>query len=275
MSDPIPPQFNVIPFTPTSLEKLDPKPVFWITVPTPTQRDSLASSLYRAGAVEVTQEFLRATMIDDLYNHYPEEQAEEHAQLLDGFWQTHRADELAFAAWHEQEIERQKDVAAGAPDLGPAPQPIKVTPHRTKARAQLLVHEITEKSPRVQALMQRRLEFGKAQDTAMMRLHIVKVDNMPALAGVRVALDGMLPTAHVEQIRNAITDAAWRELMAKIDGGYSLSEEEEKNSVSPLGSSSDPSGLPAQSDDSANSDGKWTDSSIEPLPPAESAPTIV
>lgn len=261
---------RLIPFTPTSLAgRVDP--LFHLKVPTPDQRDMLATTLSRMGVRPVSQEIMRATLIDALYDRGNDEQADLDAEMLETFWQTGMLDEQALASWHEQEIERQRDIAAGAPWVPPVPMPKAVTSARMKAKARLLVDEMTTSSPRMIALLERQMDYNRHQAFVLVRIGVAAT-SMPGLK-LEFGIDGYLTEASAHAIRNALADTVWLELIEKIDESYRLTGEEEKNSVSPLEPPSGPSGSAEPSDASASSDGKWTDSNTGPAPSDASATT--
>lgn len=259
---------RLIPFTPAALEKRDPKPVIWLKVPTPDDRDNLTATLYRMGLREITNEVFRATLIDELYNVFPEDQADEYATLLDTYWQTSALDAEAFTSWHEQEVQRLIDEAAGAKDLVKQPQPIPVTSPRTAARARLLVEEVQDKSKRLQDLIIRRVDHARLQALCTVRLGVARIDGLSV--AVTKDANGNLTEDSAHRIRAAVPDLAWRQLVAKIESGYDLEEEERKNSDSPPESGSDQIGSQEPSAASESSDGRWTDSSTGLAPTVES-----
>ena len=276
MTETIATSARIEPFIPPSLGERKPLIVLWIKTPTPLERDTLSSTLYRMGLREVTQEIVRATLIDELYEMYPEGDADEKAAQLDSFWQISALDERSIADWHEQEQQRLLDVEHGLKDSGPIPMPTALTTPRQKAKARLLVDEITNQSERMLKILERRMDFGRQQGLALVRLGVVGLsddETEEPVALFDVGPDGAMTMRHAERLRELLPDNAWLELIQRIDEGFSLSEEERKNSGSPRGNGSAPNGSREPSGESASNDGKWTGSSTGPVPADESVTT--
>lgn len=271
MTETIATSARIEPFTPPAIAKRDPKPVFWIKTPTPHDRDTLSPTLYRLGLREVTQEITRATLINELYEIFHEEQAEEKAVLLDTFWQVSALDEQAFATWHEAEQQRLLDVEYGAPDTGPIPMPTAITSPRQKAQARLLVDEVTNQSERMLKLLERKMNFGREQGIMLVRLGLHEVDDLEGIGDLMRSADGLVSPQQVDLIRERLPDSAWLQLIERIDQGYTLGGEEVGNFGSPLAKHSDQTGSDAPSGASESSDGKWTGSNTAPAPIVESA----
>lgn len=266
MTETIPTAARVSEFTPAALLAADPQPVFWIKTPTPFERDSLASMLVRLGVTQPSTELVRATLIDTLYDLYPEAEADEHANALDTFWQLSAADDQAFSIWYEQEQQRLADIEAGAPDRGPAPKPVTLLTPRQKAKARLLIEDVQQRSDRMLKLVQRRMDYSRQQGFALVRLGLKAIDNMPGFETVKVGADGFATKEYVEALREAMADDAWYQLIERIDQGYNLSGSEVGNSASPPAKPSDPIGSPGPNGASESSDGSSTESSTGPAP---------
>lgn len=242
-----------------------------IKVPTPDQRDMLSTTLNRLGLRPITQELMRATLIDALYDRGDDAQADADAEMLEEFWQVSRLDEEALADWHEREIQRQRDIADGAPHRPPVPMPVPLVRARLKARARLLVDEMTTDSPRMVALLERQMDYNRMQAYALVRIGIADVKG--AAFAIERGSDGHLTQETAQAIREALSDTHWLQLIEQIDHGYRLTVDEEKNSDWLLEKQSDPNGSAEPSDASASSDGKWTESNTGQTPDAASVTT--
>lgn len=256
-------------FTPPSLKGAPNEYRFAISIPTPSERDRFGSRMFGLGLQPITQEQIRATLIDEvfkLHGENGEDKAEEIASFLDAFWQQEEVDEAAMAAWQEQERERVLDEANGAPARPAMAMPHRLNSVRSRSRAILLVNEYYQKSRRLAALSERQINFGLENDLMMARIHIQrcvpKVETAPVL---KLETDGeKLTEESIDRIRSAIGQRAWNELVRHIDGLYSLEKEEEGNFDSPPGKQSDQTGSPEPSGASEGNSGSSTTLNISP-----------
>jgi hypothetical protein len=274
-----------------------------IRIPTPSERDTIGGRLFELGLAPVSDETIRAHMVDELYKidwaadageqllatlstpeeraAYNERIAEEKAEFLDSYWSRQALDNEIQAAWMEKETQRLLDEEAGAPPREPTPLPKKLIKLRDHSRGQITVNDIVARSERVRHLSAQRGDYARRQAELMVRLQLLRISpEDPAAflkaekeAGVQVTLDrgddGLVTVDAIDRLREFIGDTAWRELVERVDAHYSLSETERKNSDSPLGKQSDQTGSPAPSGDSGNSDGESTRSPTGPAPTAE------
>lgn len=265
---------------------------FVIRIPTPSERDMIGTRLFELGLTSVTQETIRATMVDELYKidwaadapdpeeagtpdraAYNEAAADERAEFLDGYWQRQSVDELATERWMEQEAERVRDEGAGADPKEPTPQPVKTIKVREHARAKLLIDDMMERSVRLRMLAARQMDYGRQNAQMMVRLHVLALQwdsdggkrQLPESVKLERDETGLVTTESVDSIREWIGTRAWDELVNRIDNHYSLSEEERKNSDLPLAKLSDQTGSHEQSGGSELNDGSSTDSSTGPV----------
>lgn len=247
------------------------KPIFWLRVPTGADRDGLQGRLIDLGLRSVSQGLIRATLIDDLWNHYPDDEAENHANLLDRVWQLAEMEEVARQLWVEQETQRVLDEMNGAPPIEPFPAPRRIISVRDQARSDLIVDHMSKCSTRVRALIAEQTNSAKAATFVMLRMQLAGYFDVPNIEN-RNPSDAILVDNEVAVIREALSDDAWTELISYINAMYGLSEEERKNSVSPLEKQSDLTGSLEPSGESQTGNGGTSTTSItEPAPTGESA----
>jgi hypothetical protein len=257
-----------------------PEPqTFILAIPTSVERDMLNSRLVSLGLKQATPEVLKATLIEELFHqrwHEPEPGeefdpnknetlAEAHANLLDSVWMRSEAHDAAIAQWQEVERERIVDEMEGAPAREPTPLPTKIISARDNARAQLLIDRMMSESQRLRDIAAHNMDFARQNSMMLVRLHVVDAP----WAGFPVERDpknGALSDATIKALRELVDDVSWHALVGHIDRMYLLDGGEEKNSVSPLGSSTPPTGSPAPSVDPETSGGSSTVSNIVPLP---------
>lgn len=262
-------------FTPPSLEADKPKvsPVLILREPTETETDVLGMELFRRNVAPVSQETIRATMIDEIYNLYAvpvegggvdESAADEKASLLEEVWQHEGAFQAAVQLWQDQEIQRRRDKAAGVAVPEPDDFPVNACPVRTKAKSQLLIDDVTQRSIRIRDLIVQQNSYEYAQRRMMSRLYILDWKNLgPKPEYVEGEEGECLTEASLDRLWKEIGPVARREVEQEIERSFDLGEEERKNSDSPVGSGREASGSPQPSDDSANNDGSSTASSSE------------
>jgi hypothetical protein len=253
-------------------------PAFLLRVPTMVEREQIGARLTSLGIFEVSELALRSTMIDALWDVFPADKAEEHATFLDGYEQRRTVYETMLALWKEQEIQRQEDEMHGAPAREPYPLPVRTFSVRDEARANLMMEEMVAKSDRIRDLLAKRRDHHRIVNLIMFRMHVAGVKHLIGTDGqsfekLDIDVNGLLDENQALLIQQVIGNQAWRELHLFIDGLYSLTDREEKNSDSPLGKLSDPSGSPALTVASDPSDGNLTTSNITALPIGSSEAT--
>lgn len=263
------------PFTPPSLEAEPPKvsPVITLREPTEHEGDLLGMELFRRGVAPVTQETIRATMIDEIYVLFTtevegqpdESKADEFAALLEEVWQHEGAYQAAVEIWKEQEIQRRRDKALGAAVPEADDFPKNNCPVRTKARSQLLIDDVTAKSQRIRDLIVQQNGYEFAQRRMIARLYITDWKNCGSKP-VFVEGDEMLTEASLDGLWKEIGPAARREVEREIESSFDLGEEERKNSDLPAGSGQEGSGSQEPSSASESKDGSLTGSSSEQTP---------
>lgn len=257
--------------------------VFTLKIPTSIERDMINSRLIRLGLTNVSQQNMRATMIEELFSmdwgkgsaEANEVHAEELANFLDGCWQRQEVHDSAIAQWEEQERERIMDEAFGAPPRERAPLPPKIITVRENARMQLLVDRVMAESEKMRELSAKAADFNRLNSILLFRIHVLGVrrgeEALPIAWDHRldVMTDGC-----AAGIRQLLDDVTWSDLIAHINNMYLLNGYEEKNSDSPLEKLPDQTGLPEPNGDTEASGGSLTTSSITPVLVVESGTII-
>lgn len=266
-----------------------PKPMtFFLTVPTSVEREQINSRLITLGLNQVTQEEIRATMIEELYAQdwtppgaeplepsQNEAHADSLADFLDSVWLRQEAHDAAITQWQEQEVERVIDEMEGAPARERAEPPVKIITVREGSRLQLLVNDMMARSERLRALAARQQDFARQNSMMLVRMHVAGVEGFtPTVPLERHPRLRALSAEAVDALREQIDDATWHELVTHIDSCYKVDGGERKNSDSPLGKPPLPSGSTEASGDTASSDGSSTNSSTTHRLVDESVMTI-
>ncbi len=270
-----------------SMREFYPVPqMFLITVPTTNEREQINSRLVSLGLRQVTQEQIRATMVEELFEQdwaapgetltpaENEARAEETANFLDSVWMRQEAHDAAIQQWQEQEIERVIDEAEGAPPVPRADMPPKIISMRESARMQLLVDRMMTASQRLRDLAAANLDFGRQNALLLVRMHVVGIVGFePKVPIERDKRTNALPGSAVLALREQVDDPSWQDLVGFIDRLYSVDKSEEKNSDSLLEKQPHPDGSIERSDAPASSGGNSTVSSSEPVLAGGSATT--
>jgi hypothetical protein len=248
---------------------------FLLSIPTATDRDQVNGRLIQLGLRQITQEQLRALLIEELFEHdwgkgdraANEAEAEEIANFLDGCWMRQEAHNDAIQRWQEQEIERTLDEANGALPRPRADLPPKVLTVRENARLNVLVETMMAGNQRLRDAAAMMNDFTRRVQITQARIHIIGVQNVDlGFELVRDPRTNALPEEAVLALREKVDDASWRDLVGFINRMYALTETEVKNFDSPPVSLSPPSGSPAPSDDTTASGGSSMILSTVPLP---------
>jgi hypothetical protein len=265
-------------------ERLGPPPVFLISIPTSVERDQINSRLIQLGLTNVTQDQIRATMIDELFERdwgkgskeANEAHAEELANFLDAVWMRQEAHDAAVERFQAQETERVLDEVAGAPPRARAEVPPKIITVRENARMRLLIDEMMSSSQRLRDLAAANMDFSRRNAMLLARMHVgPEIQNLPFDPPlVFDAKTQALTEESVMRLREKVPDTAWNELVQYIDGLYRLDGYEEGNSASPSGKPSGQNGSTGPNGESEANGGSSTTSSIEQAPDAGSATTI-
>lgn len=254
---------------PLQLAALGPdSPVTFLIKPlTQDDVDRLGFELFRHNIVPVSNETIRATLIDEIFVLFGDKEGEVKADLLDAFWQAQDLYNEQEAEWSLQEDQRLLDQANGAPKRPHAPLPEHTLPLRQRASAQLFIEEMRNKSLRLRELTIEMQTYELRQQEGMVRLIL---ENWEGLKVPFAKVDGIVPEATWRALKDEVPKEAIRELVRKSFDMGKVTEEERGNSDSPLDSGSDPTGSPEPSGGSASSDGSSTASSTGLAPPAAS-----
>lgn len=296
---------RTMPFTPDALGTFIPaegdKPAqvikhptieFFLRVPTWEDRDMISLRMYAMNVREVTTEQIQAVIVSEIYEVIEnDDEADDAARFLEGFWSRQRTFSLDMRQWEEQEAIRRLDAAEAKIDFEPEPQPAENTTPRERARAAMLVQLVTDGSQRLRDKLTDQQLYSRRFASVVARLVIAGWSGLDATAAFepRPVLDAQALTKEtIEQIRSELmeidgTGAAWTELTNECERMFDLPQSAEKNSFSPPENTSPPDGSPTKNTASDTSDGNSTSSeptaessssSIEPTPEGTS-PKII
>jgi hypothetical protein len=296
-------------FRPEVLEGTDLACTVMIKIPTPSERHSMAARMFELGLRAVSLETQRATQISELYKirwyehleqvpldlvdvlgaipdgeqrseqlaAWNDEVADTLAQKLDDFWFKSQAEEQQWQLWLEQEAERIRDEAGGAPERKPAAMPERTITPRLRSEIRMLTDFQTDLCPAYTKILSRNIQFGQHNDILLFRMHVLGIegDAWPEDAP-RLEFDknDLVTLESCDAVRELVGEDAWKEIVRRCDRPFRLPETERKNSESLLGKPSDPTGSPGPSAESVSSDGKSTGSLTTLAPTVVSATTI-
>ena len=245
-------------------------PRFFIAVPTLTEKDTIGQLMFELGLVPITRDQTRMATLKALLN----DDRDDDAAALEGFWQKKELHEAQLEIWDEQERQRRLDQLAD-PDTERQPfeQPEDPTTMRERIHAQEVVDEMVAKTPALRKLLAAQTTYTKRYQTMTMRVHL---RGWEGLETQRVADTGpdmpeLVTEECLEELREEIGRDAWLELHRNIDAMYALSPEEVGNFASPSESGSNPDGsskegeLETASGDSTGPETE-TKSSSAPIP---------
>ena len=262
-------------------DRIGAPPVFFIKIPTATERDMLNSRLVQLGLTSVSDDTMRSSMIEAIYEidwckevdgiDDLEAYRDDLAAWLDGYWQREAVQVEAQQTWHKQQVERLLDIAGGAPVPAPDEMPARLISPRDVHKARLLGDRLID-TPRLRKLLAKKLDFSRRNAQLLVQMHLVKVMGIEGLSIVRDARDDALDPQSAIDLRETLErlygkmtgEQAWIELVAHIDRLYSLDEFEAGNSASPPEKPSDRTGSDDRSGAPASSDGNSTESNIAP-----------
>lgn len=252
---------------------------FFLHVPTWEDRDMISLRMYAMGVREVTAEQIQATILSEIFEVYLDENdADEKARFLEGFWMRQRQYSLDMVQWEEQEAIRRLDAAEAGREFEPDPKPAETTTSRDRARASILVQEVTDRSERLRGKLVDQQLYSRRFSQIVTRLVLAGWQGLEAEAAfeVRPVLDAQALTKDtIEKIRSELmqhdaTGAAWNELAAECERAFDLPRSAEKNSSSPPVNTSSPDGSPTKNTGSESNAGNSISSEVTDSPPASS-----
>lgn len=258
--------------------KKPPKPVFYIAVPTLTERETIGSLMFELGLVQVSRDTVRNATLEECLALLGDE-GEETALFLESHWQQTAFYEDQLELWAEQEQQRMLDEWENPATKREAlPQPPQLTTLNDRLRAKRVVDEIVSQSQRLRRLLAQQTRYAKESEIMMVRVHL---RGWEGLATQREAHAGggqveLITEDCATALREEIGPDAWRELWLEIDGQYKLTGQEVGNSGSrPANGSQSIGSTPAPEEESGASLGTETasKSSSTPAPEAESGTT--
>ena len=254
-----------------------PDILFLLRIPTWADRDLMAMRMYSLGVREVGPDQIRALMISEFYTLFPDDnEADDAARFMEGFWQRQQDYARKMAEWDEQEALRRSDALIAKIEFEAAPQPVDPVSPRERARAALLQADVIDCSERLRNKLTDQQLYNHRYKAIVARLTIAGWQGLKTEAAfeMRAALDAPVLTKEtIESLRSELMDldqtgAAWDELTEKCERMFDLARGTEKNSSSPAGSSPGQAGSTTSSTESATSDGSSTST-------AETDPAIV
>lgn len=254
-------------------------PVFFLAVPTLSERETIGNLMFELGVYPVTRETVRNATLEALML-ADEEKGEDDAAWLESHWQASELYEEKLELWREKETQRQIDVWQNNKLKDePLPMPDQMTSVRDRIKARNMVDEVVRNDSNVRRLLSAQTTYGTSYELMSMRVHL---RGWEGLETQREAISerfrpDIVTEECIEKLREEIGDAAWKELYVTIDSMYSLSREEVGNSDSPSESeqSQDGSKPEKAATDAGDSSGtaSETSSSSEPTPDLESDKT--
>jgi len=258
---------------------------FILAVPTNVEREQINARLISLGLQQITQEQIRATMIEELYlqdwsepGQPPlnpsenESAADDRANFLDGCWLRQQAHDAAIEMWQQQEVERLIDEMEGAPRREREEIPPKIISVREQARMQRLIDHMMTHSQRLRDLAAANVDFNRQNAVILVRMHLIGVQGFtPPMPIERNAHTRALNEDVVLALRDVVDDASWNEVVGFIDRMYQVDGSEEKNFDSLPEKLPLHNGSTGASESPASSDGNSTGSPSTPAPVAESA----
>jgi hypothetical protein len=271
---------TLIDFTPSQLQEgFDPKPVFFIRVPTFAMRDKMAAILFQRGMVPPTITESRGILIDALYELYiaehgatlGEAKADEDAAFLEEYWTKAEVHEELVNAWSIREATRLFDVAHGVPRDKVDQEPIPPAPYtmREQAKQARITMHVIHNHERFRAYQARFVSQGQEESDGIMRLFLSHWTGCGDVEAERDELD-RLTTDCIEKLRGWLQEngahEAWDAVVSMVKSQFGAPGGLEKNLGSPSGMNSNLTGLLTQNEELASSDGSSTTSPTEAIP---------
>lgn len=258
-------------FTPPCLGD-DTKVEFTVLPITAADTDAVSAVLFRNNISPITTDTFRATLIDEIFNIFPDETiAEENAQILDEYWQCEDVYGEALARWNAQEEQRLFDEQHGAPKTAQALLPQRSMSVRRRSQALLLVDRLREGSERIREITLQLREYEPAQRAGITRMVLQGWKGVSTPFGKE---SDMVPPATYAALTEEIGRPAILELEAFVNSQGALAPREVGNSGSPPDTEPAPTGSQETSGASEQSDGSSTKSSTAPAQPGASDPII-
>jgi len=227
-----------LPYTPPCLQTddsgaprapADTDPVFTVKPVTEAEFDRLGYELFRHNIVPPSNEAFRAATIDECFEILGDDEGEEKANWLDGYWQSEDVFSTQMDEWHEQDRQRMIDETAGAPARPPAALPKRVMGLRDRNRALLFAEEMRKMSLKLRDMTIEMQSYEPRQRAGIARLVILGWRN---LSTPFECPDGIVPEATYDALRAEIGKRALGELELFCVSLGRLSREDVGNSES-------------------------------------------
>jgi hypothetical protein len=248
-----------------------PEIEFHLHVPTWEDRDMVSLRMYAMGVRDVTADQIQNLIISELFEVLQnEDDADEQARFLEGYWSRQKQHNVDLQEWAEQEQIRQGDELESGKKFEPTLPPPANTTARERAFVNLIVADVTDGSQRLRDKLADQQLYQKRFGLTVARLTLAgwKGLNTTAAFDPRPALDAQtLTKATIESLRGELMDldgtgAAWEELVRACEMQFDFPRSAEKNSHSPVESSSPPDGSTTKNTESESSDGSSTTNEV-------------
>lgn len=253
---------------------------FLVQVPTQLMRERLHLRLFELGAVQVSAETLRACQVNELFEIFPDDQAEQLSDFLGHFWEADDIHTERLTFWQQREAQRLVDEATGGVKRPAEEMPKPGYTFRERYKAQAIIDDVNQRSPRARKLLAQRADWSRQQVAMTTRIAVKGVDDGTLELEMVDAGDGgeILSEDSLETIKVALGMKGWAELAKFINAQYSLSPAEEKNSGSPAGNEPGQTGSAGDKADGDDNSGSSTSkipttSSSTPTPTGGSGTT--
>lgn len=250
--------------------------VCFLKRPTPTDKASLAASMFEAGLRQPSLQQTRAAQINAIVRSLPEGEGDQAAALVENFYDLSDAHATAYLEWLERDRQRLLDEANGADKVEPEAEPESPISRQMRREIDVLLYDASA-DPTVKRLLGERQRFNAQNAFWLVRAHLCPEtqDTLPPGMTLEYGSDRLLTEKSLDDLIDFLGNRAFDALADFIDRQYGLASSEGKNSESPPAiwpPKERPS--PAVSDELAMSHGDLTTSNTDPTPERASAPTI-
>ena len=269
----IPLDSGILPFYPKASAETHPDVAFLIRIPTWADRDNAGLIMYRMGVREIRPEQIRAAMLHALWDVFGDDEADDNARFLEGFWQQQTQYQSDMALWAVQEsIRLEEDKELGAVSAA-EPAPKDPTSARDRARAAFLTHEVTNLSEMVRDKLADQQDYEKRFRLVGGRLRIAGWLGLETEAMFDKKFNA-LTECTIEALRTELAQkgltGAWEEAITHAIDMFEVDMVTEKNSASPLETSSTTDvSIPSDTGSEPVQDGESTASATVSAPSSE------
>lgn len=232
-------------FTPKCMAEFEGAPSFTFRHGTVLDKNAFAIALTEEGITFHPDQAIRARIISELKLMFESEGMERNIARLEQYWEA--LDELKLLR-----IEHGKQVLAILSELKDGetvelpPAPVLDFDEKEARDIELLIAQVNEESDWLRLMRKQNLRYQIEQPRLLMRM-VIKDTSLPVAVRVK---DGLLTKACIEEMLTALRNEAKRlgadpdmaegQLQTKALLQFALTEDEEKNSSSPLSGSTPP-----------------------------------